>query len=58
MEWMLAYVKNHQASAGLFIVQLAAQLGIQYCFSASKETNENDPQHVGMFLMFRFFLCF
>lgn len=56
MELILVYVKSHKASARLFIVQLEAHLGIQYCFSASKETNENDPQNMGMFLMFHFFV--
>lgn len=57
MELIPVYVKNHKASARLFIVQLEAQLGVQYCFSVSKETNENDPQHMGMFLMFHFSVC-
>lgn len=54
MELIPVYVKSHKASASLFIVQLEAQLGVQYSFSVSKETNENDPQHMGMFSMFHF----
>lgn len=58
MEWILVYVKSHKASARLFLVQLEAQLGIQYCFSTNKETDESDPQHMGMFRIFCFFVCF
>lgn len=52
------FIKSHKASARLLIVQLEAQLGIQYRFSGSKETSENDPQNMGMFLMFHFVFSF